>query len=81
MSLDSNWGLFTRKDIAAMKKAKKARTRAKVEYIRGQDVSVEILTELKLIVSMRYRGGYLVARYGVNKSTLQAALNRMDGTK
>ena len=52
---------------------------AKIEYVRGYDSAIELLTRIKIIVSYRYRSGFLVARYGVNKSTLVKTAKRMDG--
>ena len=52
---------------------------AKIENIVGQDTAIELLTKIKLIVSLKYRNGYLVSRYGVNKSTLVRTAKRLDG--
>ena len=59
---------------------------AKVEFLQGYGCdspnnTVERLTKLQLIVSIPYRNGYLVARYGVNKKTLKNYSKRLDGTK
>jgi hypothetical protein len=52
---------------------------ANIEHVRGHDEAIKFLTNRKMIVSVRYRGGYLVARYGVNIRTLRAATRKMDG--
>jgi hypothetical protein len=54
---------------------------AKIEHVRGHDGAIELLTRLKMIVSTKYRGGFLVARYGVNKRTLYKASKRLDGVR
>lgn len=52
---------------------------ASIHLIRSHNETIALLTRLKLIVSMEYRGGFLCARYGVNKATLRRAAKRMDG--
>ena len=50
-----------------------------IEHIIGHEEAINLLTKLKLIVSLRYRNGFLVARYGVNKRTLLKVARRLDG--
>jgi len=52
---------------------------ARIEYVRGHNDAVEMLTSLKLIVSIPYRGGYLVGRYGVNKRALVSVSKKLEG--
>jgi len=54
---------------------------AKIENIVGQNDAIELLTRLRLISSIKYRNGYLVARYGVNKESLKTATKKLDGIK
>ena len=53
----------------------------RVEFIVGHNYTIEILTNLKLIASYKHRYGYLVARYGVNKTTLKKMSKRLNGEK
>lgn len=40
-----------------------------VKYNYGRDV-IEQLVKDKIVVTIKYGGGYVVARYGVNKTNL-----------
>jgi len=43
--------------------------------------TVKHLTKLNIIVSIPYRSGHLVARYGVNKTALYRYAKKLDGVK
>ena len=55
--------------------------RAKIYHILGYDAAIELLARTKNIVAVRYRNGYLVARWGVNKTTLVKYAKQLDGEK
>lgn len=54
-------------------------TKMKIEYIRGHNYTVDMLTEMKFIVSIEYRDGRLVGRYGTPPSSLTKMAKRLDG--
>lgn len=43
--------------------------------------TIDILTNMKLIVSRPYRGGYLVARWGMKNQELKNFEKELDGDK
>lgn len=54
---------------------------ANIQYLRQCNEAIKLLTHMKMIASYPYRDGYLVARYGVNKTTLKRMAKRLDGVK
>jgi hypothetical protein len=52
---------------------------AGIDHVRGHNEAIELLIRLKKLVGINYRNGYLVARWGVNKSTLYRYAKKLDG--
>lgn len=55
--------------------------KALIMHVVGQDDAIKLLITIKIIVGMKYRQGYLVARYGVNKAALKHHSQVLDGIK
>lgn len=54
---------------------------AKLVHLCGiqYEETIKLLTRMKIIVSERYKNGYIVGRYGVNKGTIKDMIKREAG--